>query len=134
MWSRCTNPKDPYFDAYGGRGIGVCRRWERFEDFFTDMGKRPSSKHSLERKNNNLGYSKSNCRWATAKEQGNNRRTGRLLTLNGKTQTVANWAREVGMLSRTIRYRIDVMGWPAEKALTTPFQRKRKRKRHATQR
>jgi hypothetical protein len=82
MLSRCYNPNWPKFSDYGGRGIRVCLRWRSrgflcrgFRAFIQDMGKRPTRFHSLERSNVNLGYSPTNCKWATAKQQANNKRT-----------------------------------------------------------
>jgi hypothetical protein len=75
MLSRCTNPSHRGFKNYGGRGIKVCRNWlESYAAFLADMGRRPTSKHSLDRINNDGDYEPGNCRWATAKEQQNNRR------------------------------------------------------------
>lgn len=71
---RCNNPNHRYYNDYGGRGITYHFLWENFENFYKDMGKRPSSKHSLDRINNELGYCKDNCKWATLKEQLLNRR------------------------------------------------------------
>lgn len=73
MGHRCNNPRDASYSRYGGRGIKVCGRWKKFENFLEDMGARPRVGYSLERKNNSLGYSPSNCVWATAKEQMRNR-------------------------------------------------------------
>ena len=73
MKSRCNNPNHPVYDSYGGRGIKVCKRWEKFDNFYEDMGERPKGL-SLERSNNDKGYSLKNCCWATKKEQANNRR------------------------------------------------------------
>ena len=73
MWARCTNPKRRDYKNYGGRGIVVCQRWERFEHFLADMGEKPGSL-SLDRINNDEGYSPNNCRWATASEQRKNQR------------------------------------------------------------
>ncbi len=71
---RCTNPKHPKHKDYGGRGITVCRRWLKFENFLADMGEKPAPRMSVERTNNDKGYSPSNCIWATNKVQANNRR------------------------------------------------------------
>lgn len=78
MRSRCFNPNHRAYKNYGGRGIGICKRWDRFENFAADMGPHPGKGWSLDRKNNDKGYSKSNCRWATRKEQIRNRRTTKL--------------------------------------------------------
>jgi hypothetical protein len=79
MKDRCLNPKQKCFPKYGGRGITICKEWiDDFENFLKDMGRRPSPSHSLDRKDNDGPYSPGNCRWATKKEQGRNRRTGKL--------------------------------------------------------
>lgn len=74
MLQRCQNPKSTSYPGYGGRGIAVCERWQVFENFVQDMGGRPSPRHSVDRRNNDLGYSPDNCRWATPKQQQNNTR------------------------------------------------------------
>lgn len=74
MIQRCTNPKNNRFQYYGARGIRICKRWGKFKNFLRDMGKRPSRRHSIDRKNTNGNYTPSNCRWATPKVQRNNRR------------------------------------------------------------
>lgn len=74
MKQRCDNPKNPNYKYYGERGIKVCKRWKSFENFIEDMGVKPDQGMSIERINNNRGYCKSNCKWATAKEQSNNKR------------------------------------------------------------
>lgn len=77
MRQRCMNPRNQDFAEYGGRGITVCERWNDFANFIADIGQRPSSKHSIDRKNNQGNYEPSNCQWATATEQANNRRPRR---------------------------------------------------------
>lgn len=74
MWTRCTNKKDIMYHHYGGRGITVCAKWDSFEKFLKDMGHRPSKLHSIDRINNDRGYSKNNCRWSVRTEQIRNRR------------------------------------------------------------
>ena len=122
MKSRCYNKNDKDYALYGGRGIKVCKRWrDSFEAFFEDMGPKPSPKYSLDRYPNKDGdYEPGNCRWATWREQQNNRRNNRRLTLNGKTHTITQWERITGISNHTIRARIR-MGWSVEKALTTPI-------------
>lgn len=77
MKSRCTNPNDPNFKRYGARGISICKRWTKFENFFNDMGPRPFGK-SIDRIDNSKRYMPSNCKWSNRKEQSQNRRTNKL--------------------------------------------------------
>ena len=128
---RCTKPLDKGYPYYGGRGITVCERWRRFEDFYADMGDRPPLL-SIDRVDNNGGYwcgkcdecatlnHLLNCRWATKSEQMVNRRTTRFLTYNGRTVNIAQWAREVGISRGTITGRLNA-GWTVEDALTMPI-------------
>lgn len=90
---RCHNPNDAGYVNYGGRGIKVCDRWlESFEDFYADMGPRPSSKHSIGRKDNDAGYSPENCRWETVYQQARNTRSNRFISLEGQTLCLIEWA------------------------------------------
>lgn len=118
MKKRCENKNSAMFRHYGGRGINVCERWKKFEEFFSDMGPRPCGK-SLDRINNNGNYEPSNCRWATATEQCENQRTNRLIYHNGKTCTVSQWSRETGINHSVIRNRL-YRGWCEIDAITTP--------------
>lgn len=120
MKARCSNPKSRYWYLYGGRGVRVCERWTKFENFIADMGPRPSKGHSLDRHDNGLLYSKETCRWATDVEQHNNTRRNRRLTFQGRTQTAAEWARELGLRYSTLLGRLQ-KGWTVEASLTTPL-------------
>lgn len=107
MKTRCCNPRAPQFKDWGGRGITVCARWlDSFENFLADMGPKPSREHSIERRDNNAGYSKDNCVWATRREQGKNKRCNVTIELRGITRTVAEWGRELGIRPIVIYRRI----------------------------
>lgn len=121
MNSRCSNPKLANYANYGGRGIKVCERWKSFENFVADMGIRPEG-YSIDRINNDGDYEPSNCRWATTKQQLNNKRVNRILVLNGESRTIAEWSEKLGIGWYTIRSRVDRYGWTIEKALTTPVK------------
>jgi len=123
MRNRCINPSNRSYAEYGGRGISVDPRWDSFERFLSDMGPRPSKMHSLDRYPDNNGpYSPENCRWATRLEQANNKRNNHELTFNGKTMNISQWAREVGISEDTLERRVNLLGWPTEKALTKPVR------------
>jgi hypothetical protein len=120
---RCTNPNNARYADYGGRGIRVCDRWcepngQGYINFLTDMGKRPSDSHEVDRIRNNGNYEPSNCRWATSTEQNRNKRNNVNLTYNEKTQCIAAWTQELGLSRNTIRNRIK-RGWPIEKVLSS---------------
>lgn len=120
MRARCNNPKNKHFKDYGGRGIKMCDRWEiSLANFAEDMGPRPSLDHSVERNNNDLGYSKENCRWATDVEQGRNKRNNKMLTHGGATRCQAEWCEVTGLPKSCILWRLK-SGWPVDKALTLP--------------
>lgn len=122
MMERCHSPRHKSYPRYGGKGITVCQRWRKsFSAFLKDMGPRPP-KHSIERRNNSLGYTPDNCCWATATEQQRNTRKNRFLTFNGKTMCVAAWAEHVGIPPCTLRTRINTLGWSTERALTQPVR------------
>lgn len=124
MLRRCRTPSTPGYDLYGGRGIAVCERWLQFENFIADMGLRPKGM-TLDRIDSNGDYEPSNCRWATMKEQQNNRRNNVCLTFEGRTLTVSQWADVLSLPSSALRARVS-RGWSAEKTLTTPIRQSRR--------
>lgn len=121
MHQRCKNPNLEAFKWYGGRGITVDPRWNRFENFYMDMGDRPDGM-SIERKDNNGNYSPENCVWATPEQQMSNTRRNRLLKMQGETKTLTRWAREYGLSPSGLVNRLR-RGWPVEEAITTPPNR-----------
>lgn len=114
MRQRCFDKNFAQHKDYGDRGITVCDRWSSFKKFYEDMGAKPPGL-TLERIDNSKGYDKSNCRWATRKEQANNRRTNRLVTYHGITKTLMQWVDELGLNYDRVKRRLN-LGWPVEKA------------------
>ncbi|MGL5925567.1 hypothetical protein [Chroococcidiopsis sp.] len=122
MKRRCNDPKNKSFNDYGGRGIKVCDSWlESFEIFLKDMGEAPTKEHSLDRINVNGDYCPENCKWSTRTEQNRNRRDSIYLTLNGKTEHIAQWAFELGIDYFTLMGRYK-KGWSHEDILTKPLR------------
>jgi hypothetical protein len=122
MIQRCTNPRTVKYHRYGGRGIKVCEAWlNSFEQFYADMGPRPSEQHSIERDNTDGHYEPKNCRWATTKEQNNNTSQNRIVTIDGHAQTLATAvsASPHGLLRGTVQSRLH-RGWSEEDAVKTP--------------
>lgn len=120
MRTRCESVTYRDYPLYGGRGIKICRRWRKFINFLADMGVKPTPQHTLDRINNNKGYSKANCRWATWKEQQRNRRNNSKYTYQGRTQLIMDWAKEYGLKRQTLERRLKI-GMDFYKALTTPI-------------
>lgn len=116
MKDRCLRREHIHYKKYGGRGITVCERWMKFENFLADMGERPAGK-TLDRINNDKGYCPENCRWATPKEQSRNTHKNHNLTFNGQTKTITEWAELTGLLKTTIKERLR-RGWTIEEVLT----------------
>ena len=124
MITRCCNPNSTEFHRYGKRGIDVCQEWRMsFEAFYRDIGPRPSPQHSLERKNNELGYSPDNCKWSMPMEQANNRRSNRLIEYRGEIITLRQAMEKAGCLLSydTVRARVHTKNWPLELALQAPL-------------
>jgi hypothetical protein len=105
MRQRCRNPNNTCFSYYGGRGITICDRWSRFENFLEDMGSSWKPGLTIERINNDLGYSPSNCRWESRLVQANNSRKNIRFTFRGETLTLAQWAKKVNLPVVTIHER-----------------------------
>jgi hypothetical protein len=128
MMQRCGNPNNPQFKDYGERGITVCERWKTFKNFLTDMGVRPEGL-TLDRKDNNKGYTPDNCKWSTKQEQQRNMRSNNVWELDGQRKTVAEWADQLGMKRHSLYMRVALYGWTVHRALTTaPMLRGRRKK------
>ncbi len=127
MKRRCLRPDCDHYHDYGGRGITICERWlgkDGFTTFLSDMGERTSRNHSIDRIDNDGNYEPGNCRWATAKEQRQNQRTGRMgkfIEFNGTRQCIKAWANAVGLEEATLYKRIS-RGWPLEEALNSQLK------------
>ncbi len=117
MKSRCCNPKNKDYHNYGGRRITVCERWlESFENFFLDMGPRPEPEYSIDRIDVNGNYCPENCKWATKREQANNKRKTRKIEYNGQTYSLSQFCEIFNVIRSTFTQRLDI-GWPIEKAM-----------------
>lgn len=124
MLQRCRNPNVKTYPYYGGRGIKVCAQWNKFENFYADMGDRPDGM-AIDRIDTNGNYEPSNCRWATRREQSNNLRSNVRYTFNGESLTIPAWSRKQGMSVGALDYRLRVAKWPVEMALTIPISKNR---------
>ena len=114
MKGRCNNPNDRSYHNYGGRGISVCKEWNTFEAFQKwALGNGYSESLWIDRIDNDKGYSPDNCRWSTPKEQQNNKRTCRYITIDGVTKSLTMWAEEAGINPSTLKRRIE-LGWEKE--------------------
>jgi hypothetical protein len=127
MWKRCTVPYFKQYKDYGGRGIRVCKRWEKFENFFTDMGPRPAGM-TLDRIDNSKGYSSANCRWASRREQAMSRRTTVVVMINGVARPFKEWCKVLGLDYRAAQSRV-YRGMSHYDALTKPWRAPRCRHR-----
>jgi hypothetical protein len=121
MLRRCIAKTGRHYRHYGSRGITVCQRWRQFVAFYADMGPRPSPKHSIERKNNDVGYSPENCVWATRTEQMRNTRNSRTIECYGQTRTLAEWSEVLGIHYGTLRNRLRTL--TAEQAFSRPLRK-----------
>lgn len=130
MKNRCMNPNNDSYRRYGGAGIKVDRRWlASFENFLSDMGRRPGPAYTLDRLENSKGYTKSNCRWATATQQQNNRLCNRRLRVDGVDRTLAEWAAVSKVPPTTIGTRLK-KGWSNRRAVFLPFHQGKRWRTH----
>lgn len=116
MIQRCTNENSAMWPDYGGRGIRVCERWRRFENFYEDMGERPTSKMTIERVDNDRGYEPDNCRWATRTTQNRNTRRSNMIEFQGETRPLTEWAEVLELSYDMLRGRLR-RGWTFEQAV-----------------
>lgn len=131
MVHRCTKPSDSSYCRYGALGVTVCARWlepkgQGFLNFLSDIGERPAGM-TLDRIDNKNGYEPGNCRWATSRQQQNNRSTTKFLEYGGARKSLGEWSAETGIDFGVLAFRVKA-GWSAERALTEPV---RKLTRHA---
>ena len=119
---RCNTTTSPDYPRWGGKGIKVL--YQNIDEFYSDVGDKPSKKHSLDRIDGSKNYEVGNCRWATATEQANNMTSNRKLNYNGIVKNLEEWAKEKGIRATTIRYRIE-KGMSVEDALDTPVDKKK---------
>ena len=121
MKNRCNNPKNRHYKDYGGRGITVSTSWDKFENFIRDMGDKAEGQ-SLDRIDNNKGYSKENCHWSSWSVQQNNRRNNKLIKYKGEIKTMAKWAEHFKINKSTFKSQIR-KGWSISKILQRPVGR-----------
>jgi len=119
MLARCSNENNKDFHRYGARGISVCDRWKIFENFLTDMGLSPG-KMQIDRINNDGNYEPTNCRWATVRENSNNRRSSRRVEFDGENLTIAEWSRKLKMCPKVIRHRLEAK-WSLNNVFNLPI-------------
>ena len=131
MMRRCYNKESHNYERYGGRGIAVCEEWHDPKAFIQWARETIGHKEiglTLDRADNNKGYSPENCKWSTAKSQANNKRNNTLYTINGQTKTITQWCEYYKINKDVVLVRIHQLGWPVEVALKTPLKKVSKQK------
>ena len=124
---RCFDSNCKIYKYYGGKGVTVCDRWlgkDGVANFIKDMQPTFKPDLTIERLDVSKDYMPENCRWATVREQANNRTNNRFITYKGRTMTMAYWAEEVGIKYKTLAQRLNKYHWSFEKAITTPLLKK----------
>lgn len=121
MRHRCNTKSDSNYHKYGAKGIKVCDEWNKnFMSFYNwSISNGYQDNLSIDRIDNNKGYSPDNCRWLTMLQQMNNTTRTKMITYKGKTQSIPNWCRELNLNYKTVRTRINQYGWDVERAFTT---------------
>jgi hypothetical protein len=119
IWQRCYVTNDQNYEYYGARGISVCQEWVSFESFYAFWGNPPFEDATIGRINNDGNYEPGNCEWQTQEQQNNNTRRSKLITFNGKTQSIRDWAFEYNIGTRRLWERLR-RGWDMQKSLNTP--------------
>jgi len=126
MKQRCSNKNNQDYKYYQGKGIAYCDDWEKFENFEKwAMNNGYGDNLTLDRINGDLGYSPENCRWISLEEQQRNKSNNYLVTYDGKTQTLSEWAREYGLPRETLRSRIEKLGYSFEEAIKKKYKSQR---------
>lgn len=122
MISRCENPKNSSYARYGGRGITICSEWRNsFEQYLSDVGFPPFEGAQLDRIDNDGNYEPSNVRWSSPVDNANNRSCSFVITVDGVSRTLSQWARERSMNPDTLKARL-VAGWSPDAAVFTPVR------------
>lgn len=130
MKQRCLNPKNQRYKDYGGRGISICDRWLDFQNFYEDVGDYPIGM-TLDRRNNDKGYSPENCRWITYRDNNNNTRRSVYVEYKGETKTLSQWCTLLGLNNNAMKTRLNY-NWDIERAFTTPVKKYKPRKNGTT--
>ena len=131
MLDRCRNPNSQHRKDYGGRGIAVCERWYKFENFYADMGARPPGMTLDRYPDVNGDYEPGNCRWATNTQQQRNKRNTIYLEHAGVTQSLCDWEDSLGIPKNVFRDRLR-RGWSLDKVFDTPYQAAKSRRKLRT--
>jgi len=116
MRTRCLNPKNNRYQYYGGRGIRVCKRWDKFSLFYKDMGPKPTPNHSIDRIDRDKDYMPSNCRWATRQEQARNKSNNVFISIDDKNLCISAWAEMMNIKASIISKRLS-RGWSNKQAV-----------------
>lgn len=131
MCNRCSNPNNPAWERYGGRGIKVCDEWKHFENFRKwAYNSGYSDNLTIDRIDNDQGYFPINCRWADDIQQANNKSNNHLIEYKNETKTLSEWAVVLGIPYKTLHRRVVTLGWTIDKAFTKPLRQIKQYAKH----